>query len=126
MKNELKQAFPSITRAWLEEVNKAKLQNRSANQLSVITSFLTNHGLEFPNVAQLLEIVLSSPGNTSPVERGYTFLEMVASKTKRNHRRPENLETLFLLSALKVPVKAISCYESEIKYLEAWAVEFHF
>ena len=82
MKNELKQAFPSITRAWLEEVNKAKLQNRSANQLSVITSFLTNHGLEFPNVAQLLEIVLSSPGNTSPVKRGYTFLEMVASKKK--------------------------------------------
>ena len=118
MENELKQAFPSITRAWLEEVNKAKLQNRSTNQVSVIKSFPTNHGLEFPNVAQLLQIMLSSSANTSPVGRGYTFLEMVASK-RRNYLKPENLETLFLLSALKVPVKAISCYESETKYLKA-------
>ena len=118
MEDERKQAFPSITRALLEGVSKARLQNRSANQLSVINSFPTNHGLEFPNVAQLLQIMLSSPANTSPVEHGYAFLEMVESK-RRNHLKPENLETLFLLSALKVPVKAISCYESEIKYLEA-------
>ena len=51
MEDELKQAFPSITRAWLEEVNKVKLQNQSGNQLSVITFFPTNHGLEVPNVA---------------------------------------------------------------------------
>ena len=79
MEDELKQAFPSITRAWLEEVNKAKLQNRSANQFSVIKSFPTNHGLEFPNVAQS-QIMLTSLANTSPVERSYIFLEMVASK----------------------------------------------
>ena len=70
-----------------------------------------------PNVAQL-QIMLPSPANTSPVERTYTFLEMVASK-RRNHLKPENLETLLLLSALQVSVKAISCYESEIKNLEA-------
>ena len=69
--------------------------------------------------------MLSSPANSSPVDRIYTFLEMVASK-RRNHLKPENLETLFLFSALKVPVKVISCYESEIKYLEALTVEFHF
>ena len=118
MEDELKQAFPSITRAWLEEVNKAKLQNRSANQLSVIKSSPTNLGLEFPNVAQLLQIMLSSPANTSPVERGYTFLKMVASK-RRNRLKPENLEIPFLISALKASVKAISCYEFEINYLEA-------
>ena len=94
MEDELKQAFPSITRAWLEEVNKTKLQNRSANQFSVIKSFPTDHGLEFPNVAQLLQIMLPSPAKTSPVERGYIFLEMVASK-RRNHLKPENLKTLF-------------------------------
>ena len=54
----------------------------------------------------------------SSVECDHTFLEMVASK-RRNHLKPGNLETLFFLSALKVPVKANSCYESEIKYLEA-------
>ena len=80
-------------------------------------SFPTNHGLKFLNVAQL-QIMLLSPANTLPVKCSYTFLEMVALK-RRNHLRPENLETLFLLSALKVPGKAISCYESKIKYLEA-------
>ena len=73
MEDELKQAFPSITRAWLEEVSKAKLQNRFANQLSVKKSFPTNHGLEFPNVAQLLQIMLSSRGSTLSFERGCTF-----------------------------------------------------
>ena len=73
MQDELKQAFPSITRVWLEEVSKAKLQNRFANQLSVKESFPTNHGLEFPNVAQLLQIMLSSRGSTLSVERGCTF-----------------------------------------------------
>ena len=94
MEDEPKQEFPSIIRAWLEEDNKAKLQNRSAKQLPVIKSFPTNHGLEFPNIAQLFQIMLSSPANTSPVECCYTFLELVTSK-RRNHLKPENLETLF-------------------------------
>ena len=66
-------------------------------------SFATNHGLELPNVAQL-QIMLSPSVNTSPVELSYTFLEMVASK-RRNHPKPENLETLLLLLALQVPVR---------------------
>ena len=37
---------------------------------------------------------------------------------RRNHLKPENLETLFLLSALKVPIKSVTNYQAEIKYLE--------
>ena len=48
--------------------------------------------------------MLSPSVNTSPVELSYTFLEMVASK-RRNHPKPENLETLLLLLALQVPVR---------------------
>ena len=40
-----------------------------------------------------------------------------SSKT-RNHIKPENLETLFLLSALKMPIKSATSYHAEIKYLE--------
>ena len=43
-----------------------------------------------------------------------------SSKT-RNHLKPENLETLFLLSALKMPIKSATSYQAETKYLEdAW------
>ena len=56
--------------------------------------------------------------NTSDLECGYTFLEMVASKRK-NALKPENLEILFLLAALKIPVKLADDYYKEVDYLES-------
>ena len=40
------------------------------------------------------------------------------SSKRKNHLKPENLETLFLLSALKMPIKSVTSYQTEIKYLE--------
>ena len=37
---------------------------------------------------------------------------------RRNHLKPENLETLFLLAALKMFIKSVTSYQAEIKYLE--------
>ena len=42
---------------------------------------------------------------------------MYKSSERRNYLKPENLETLFLLSALKMP-KSVTSYQAEIKYLE--------
>ena len=38
------------------------------------------------------------------------------SSKRRNHLKPKNLETLFLLSALKVLIKSGTSYQAEIKY----------
>ena len=43
---------------------------------------------------------------------------MYKSSERRNYLKPENLETLFLLSALKMPTKSVTSYQAEIKYLE--------
>ena len=40
------------------------------------------------------------------------------SSKRRNPFKPKNLETLFLLLALKVSIKSVTSYEVEIKYLE--------
>ena len=40
------------------------------------------------------------------------------SSKRRNHLKPENLETLFLLSALKMPTESVTSYLAEIKFLE--------
>ena len=40
------------------------------------------------------------------------------SLKRRNHLKPDNLETPFLLSALKMPIKSVTSYQAEIKYLE--------
>ena len=37
---------------------------------------------------------------------------------RKNHLKPENLETLFPLSALKMLIKSVTSHQAEIKYLE--------
>ena len=51
-----------------------------------------------------LQILIATSYNTPCVERGYSFLQMVCAP-RRNHLKLEHLETLFLLAALKLPVK---------------------
>ena len=46
------------------------------------------------------------------------FCSFYKSSTTRNHLKPENLETLFLLSALKMLIKSVTSHQAEIKYLE--------
>ena len=53
---------------------------------------------------KLLHILTATPWNTSCVERGYSFLQMVCAP-RRNHLKLEHLKTLFLLAALLLPVK---------------------
>ena len=38
------------------------------------------------------------------------------SSKRRNRLKPKNLETPFLLSALKIPVKSVTSYQAEITY----------
>ena len=69
--------------------------------------------------------MLCTAANTSPVERGYTILQMVTSK-HRNQITSENLEVLFLLGTLKIPVKNPEDCENERKRLEKkkWTLNY--
>ena len=40
------------------------------------------------------------------------------SSKRSSHLKPENLETPFLLSALKMTIKSATSYQAYIKYLE--------
>ena len=79
--------------------------------------FISNDAIQYPSFAQLLLIMIATPWNTSDLERGFTFLEMVASK-RRNALKPKNLEILFLLAALKISLKLADDYYKEVDYLE--------
>ena len=61
--------------------------------------------------------MLCTAANTSPVERGYTILQMICAK-RRNRISSSNLEILFLLGTLKIPVKDPEEYGLERKRLE--------
>ena len=89
---EMKSAWPSVGKLWMIEVNKVK-GKRAVDQLSVWQQFVKEHSTEFLNMRQLIQIMVATAANTSPSERLYTKLLMVAAK-RRNHFESKNLETL--------------------------------
>ena len=101
---------------WLQEINSSNASKKERSLLNVWKRFLDNHSMEYPNVCQLVQIMIATAGNTSPLERGYTHHQMVTSK-RRNRINPDNLEVLFLLATLKIPVKKPDQYVNEIKRL---------
>ena len=98
----------------VRNTQKQRKQTKSIKCLQDIHSKTCNRMSLF---AQFLLIMLATLANTSPVEPGFSHLEMVAT-TSRNHVKPENIETLFLLATQKIPVKPADCYENEMKILE--------
>ena len=80
MEAEFRKAWPCINSLQLVEVNSARREKQKPSQLNVLQKFLNNHATEFPNVIQFVFILFASPGNTSCLERGYTFLEMICAK----------------------------------------------
>ena len=80
---EIKSAGPSIGKLWMIEVNKAK-GKQAVYQLSLWQQFFKEHSTEFPNMCQLIQIMVATTANTSPLERLYTKLQMVPAK-RRNH-----------------------------------------
>ena len=89
------------------------------NQHNVWKTFVREHSTEFPNMCHLVQIMLGTAANTSPLERSYTKLQMVAAK-RRNHFLPENLELLYLLAALnhELPPRSSRQYDAELELLE--------
>ena len=117
MKKELKEAFGALGRSWLTDINATKFEKKQTDWLKTFQKFLLNHVLEYQNTSLLVQAMLCTAANTCPVQRGYTILQMVTSKRK-NQITLENLEVLFLLGTLKIPVKNPEDYENERKCLE--------
>ena len=117
IKKELKESLNALGRLWLTEINAAKLEKRQTDQLQVFQKFLASYSLQYQYTCLLIQSMISTATNTSPVERGYTILQIIASK-RRNRISPENLELLFLLGTLKIPVKSAEDYKQERKRLE--------
>ena len=117
LKTESKKAFASISQLWLTEFNSSCKEKRKPNQLAVLKQMLEQNSVQYRHFSQFIQILLCTAQNTSPVERGYTYLQMVAAK-RGNHLCSENFETLFMFVSLKLPSWKLSEYEEEIKLLE--------
>ena len=113
---ELKRSWPTINSPWMLESNLARVENRKPNQHLIWIKFQQEYFLEFPNVVRLCQIMVTTPANTSPLERSYTKLQLAK---RRNHFTSENLEVLYLLAAINhlYLLSGANEYDAEIKKL---------
>ena len=81
---ELRKAWPVIDSLWMAENNLARTNNRKPEQIACWKKQQNEHFTELPNVVRLIQILVATPANTSPLERSYTKLQIVAAK-RRNH-----------------------------------------
>ena len=102
MKKELKDAFGALGRLWLTEINATKFEKKTNWPAENVSKILDKSVLEYQST-----------------------LQMVTSKS-RNQITSENLEVLFLLGTLKIPVKNPEDCENERKRLEKkkWTLNY--
>ena len=125
MKKELKEAFVALGRLWLTEINFAEFEKRQTDQLKTSQKFLSNHVLEYQNTSLLVQAMLCTAANTSPVVRGYTILQMVTPK-RRNRITSENLEVLFLLERYQLKIqRTMKMKENALKRRNEQLITFY-
>ena len=64
---EIKGGWASIENLWMVEMNEAK-EKQTVDQLPVWQQFVKEHSTEFPNMCQLILIMIAARANTSPLE----------------------------------------------------------
>ena len=111
-------ALEVLSRSWLTYCTKAKQQKKPCNQIDVLTDFALKKSSEFPNICLLINILISTPANSSLIERAYSTLEIICAK-RRSRLTPEHIESLFMLSALKLGLWDVEAYvEACLKFLD--------
>ena len=103
---EFEQTCPVLSWSLLTHVTRVKSQKKKPNQLEILADFGLKSSSEFPNICLLIVIMISTPSNSSPIERAYSVLEIICAK-QRNCLTASHAEMLFLLSVLKLDVLKI-------------------
>ena len=125
MKKELKEAFGVLGKLWLTEINAAKFEKRQTDQLKTFQKFWSNHVLQYQNTSLLVQAMLCTAANTSPVVRDYTILQMVTPK-RRNRITSENLEVLFLLERYQLKIqRTMKMKENALKRRNEQLITFY-
>ena len=89
---------------WLKRCNHTdKLKKPS--QLEIWKELLKYHDFEYPEFCQFVQLMIATWPNTD-FERAYSRLEMFTTKC-RNQLKIDDLETLFVLAYLLIPLKPL-------------------
>lgn len=96
--NEFKSLWPTLSKVWLQIKDTKPQPNRIKR---FWTKIVEEHAIEYPNLADLIILLLSISPGTGPVERSFSQLAKICYKD-RNSMAEDTIEHLFLLAVMKV------------------------
>ena len=76
---DFRKAWQHILTGWLIESHKSQ---GKLTQLEYYAKFASADATEYPNVVKLINVLLATPPNTSPLERSYSYLELICQKRR--------------------------------------------
>ena len=104
--------WPVLNRNW------GKYKDQSNALRTFFQYIIDNYMINFPNICELLLILLSCSPNTSPLERSYSKLTKICYKD-RNKLESKKIETLYLLAVHNIGEKnREEIFEKAIEQLE--------
>ena len=112
--NEFNSLWPLMTKAWLKFKDSA-LKSTTGKQflIHIIEAF----AIEYLNLFELIMVLLAISSGTGPLGRSFTKLAKICYKD-RSSIASENLEVLYLLSALSINEDDDELYEKTRKVLQ--------
>ena len=93
---DFKSVWPQFNRIW------PKFRDDKKNGCrNFYFHILSNYEIQYPNLCELIVILLAISPSTGPLERSYSKLAKICYKD-RNRISDVNLETLYLLAVLQI------------------------
>ena len=109
-----KNAYPILNRLGVKRRELVKNADMPSHE-DLLVEFISRYEMQYFHLCRVFRILLSIPANTGWIERNFTKLNIIC-EPRRNHLEIANIEALYLLSVLNVPLK--DSYEEEIKIME--------
>ena len=95
---EFKSLWPVITKFWLQFKSTKPVANRIKR---FWMKMIGEYAIEYPNICQLVILLLSISPGTGPVERSFSQLAKICYKD-RNSMKPDTMENVYLLAAMRI------------------------
>ena len=95
---EFNSIWPVVSKAWLK-LKESKPESSRIRRFWML--IIEEHSIEYPNLADLLLLLLSVSPGTGPLERSFSKLAKVCYKD-RGCMKPETLEVLYLLCTMDI------------------------
>ena len=95
---EMNSLWPTITKSWLKYKDSKPESSRIRR---FWTDIISEHAIDYPNLCDMVMLLLAISPGTGPVERSFSKLAKICYKDRGN-MNPSTMEILYLLSSMSI------------------------